>query len=265
MLNQFFHDPLSLGVAQAIVATVMALVVMLIAHFARIHLEREILIALARAFVQVLAVGSVLLLIFEGPVVVGFLILGLMMLLAAQTASRRAQGMPQAFRVSLTGIVLGAGPVIVLMAWMGVIDTKLTVLIPVGSMIVANSMTTTSLALDRFRGEISSHVGHIDAALALGATPKAAVAPYTRAAVRASLIPRIDSLSSLGIVWIPGVMTGMLLAGSQPIDAALYQFVVMAMIFTVSGLASLISASLMSARVFSPAEQLVLRTGKGKR
>jgi putative ABC transport system permease protein len=236
MLNQFFHDPLSLGIAQALVATVMALAVMLIAHFARIHLEREILIALARAFVQVLAVGSVLLLIFEGPVVVGFLVLGLMMLLAAQTASRRAQGMPQSFRVSLIGIILGAGPVIILMAWMGVIDTKLTVLIPVGSMIVANSMTTTSLALDRFRGEISSHVGHIDAALALGASPKAAVAPYTRAAVRASLIPRIDSLSSLGIVWIPGVMTGMLLAGSQPIDAALYQFVVMAMIFTVSGL-----------------------------
>ena len=260
MLEQYCQDPLCLSIAQAIVATVMALIVMLIARFAKIHLEREIIIALARAFVQVVAVGSVLLLIFEGPVVLGFLILSLMLLLAAQIASRRAEGMPQAFRVSLIGIAAGAGPVILLMTWMGVIDTKLTVLIPVGSMIIANSMNTTSLAFNRFRGEIRSHVGHIDAALALGAAPKTAVVPYTRAAVRASLIPRIDSLSSLGIVWIPGVMTGMLLAGSQPIDAALYQFVVMAMIFTVSGLTSLISVSMISGRIFSPAEQLIMRT-----
>ncbi len=264
MLSQFFHDPLSLGVAQAVVVTVMALVVIFIARLAKIHLERETIVALARAFVQILAVGTVLLLVFEGPVLVGFLVLAVMLFLAAQIASRRAQGMPEAFRVSLLGISLGAGPVIFLMTWMGVIDTKLTVLIPVGSMIIANSMTTTSLALDRFRGEISSHIGHIDAALALGADPKTAVIPYTRAAVRASLIPRIDSLSSLGIVWIPGVMTGMLLAGSQPIDAALYQYVVMAMIFTVSGLTSLISVTLMSARVFSPAEQLLLRSSGKK-
>ncbi len=264
MLSQNIQDPLILGVAQAAVATALALIVMLIARFAQIHLEREIIVALARAFVQIVAVGLVLLLIFEGPVTVGFLVLGLMMLLAAQIASRRAQGMPQAFRVSLIGIALGAGPVIILMTWMGVIDTRLTVLIPVGSMIIANSMTTTSLAMERFRGEISSHVGQIDAALALGADPKTAVIPYTRAAVRASLIPRIHSLSSLGIVWIPGVMTGMLLAGSQPLDAALYQFVVMAMIFSVCGLTSLLSVSLMSARVFSPAEQLMVRTGKQK-
>lgn len=264
MLSQFLHDPLSLGVAQAVVVTVMALVVIFIARLAKIHLERETIVALTRAFVQILAVGTVLLLVFEGPVLVGFLVLAVMLFLAAQIASRRAQGMPEAFRVSLLGISLGAGPVIFLMTWMGVIDTKLTVLIPVGSMIIANSMTTTSLALDRFRGEISSHVGHIDAALALGADPKTAVIPYTRAAVRASLIPRIDSLSSLGIVWIPGVMTGMLLAGSQPIDAALYQYVVMAMIFTVSGLTSLISVTLMSARVFSPAEQLLLRSSGKK-
>ena len=75
----------------------------------------------------------------------------------------------------------------------------------------------------------------------------------------ASLIPAIDSLRSLGIVWIPGLMAGMLLSGARPVYAAIYQFVVLAMIFAASGLTSLVSTLLMRSRVMSPAEQLVLR------
>ncbi|MEJ2557647.1 MAG: ABC transporter permease, partial [Anaerolineae bacterium] len=91
--------------------------------------------------------------------------------------------------------------------------------------------------------------------------PKAIVAPYVQAAVHASLIPRIDSLRSLGIVWIPGLMAGMILAGSEPVYAAVYQFVVIAMIFAVSGLTSVTSTLLIRSHAFSPAEQLILRPG----
>jgi putative ABC transport system permease protein len=256
MLNQFFSDPVYLAAAQAVVAGIMALVMMGIASFSGIHLEKEIVIALLRGLVQVVAVGAILLYIFNGPEIVGFVILAGMMVLAAKTAEKRAKGLPGAFKVGFYGILIGAGSVIVLMTWAGVIDTKLTALIPIGSMIIANSMNSTSLALDRFQGEVRSHVGHIETALALGAAPKTAVRPYAQAAVKASLIPRIDSLRSLGIVWIPGVMTGMLLGGSQPVHAAFYQFVVMAMILTVSGLTSLVSTLLMAGYIFTPAEQL---------
>jgi len=262
MLNQFFTDPIYLAAAQALVAGLMAIVMMLIAARAGIHLEKEIIIALLRGLIQVTAVGAILLWIFSGPTVLGFAILAGMMLLAAKTAEKRAGGLPSAFKASFFGILIGAGSVILLMTWAGVIDTKLTALIPIGSMIIANSMNATSLALDRFQGEVRSHVGHIETALALGASPNLAVRPYAQAAVRASLIPRIDSLRSLGIVWIPGVMTGMLLGGSQPIHAALYQFVVMAMILTVSGLTSLISTMFMAGYIFSPAEQLIVSTSE---
>ncbi len=258
MLNHFFTDPIHLAAAQALVAGLMAVGMMLVASWSGIHLEKEIVIALLRGLVQVVAVGAVLLFIFDGPTVLGFVILAGMMALAAKTAEKRARGLPGAFKVSLYGIALGGGLVIVLMTWAGVIDTRLSALIPLGSMIIANSMNATSLALDRFQGEVRSHVGHIETALALGAAPKTAVRPFAQAAVRASLIPRIDSLRSLGIVWIPGVMTGMLLGGSQPVHAALYQFVVMAMILTVSGLTSIISTLLIAAHIFTPAEQLVL-------
>jgi len=258
MLSQFIHDPIYLAAVQALVAGGVALLMMLLASWYGIHLEREIVIALLRGLIQVVAVGSILLLIFDGPTVVGFLVLAGMMVLAAKTAAKRAGGLPAAFSVAFWGILIGAGSIILLMTLVGVIDTKLRVLIPIGSMIVANSMNAVGLALDRFKGEIQSHVGHIETALALGAPPKTAVRPYTQAAIKASLIPRIDSLRSLGIVWIPGVMTGMLLSGSHPVEAAFYQFAIMAMILAISGLASLISTLLMVGHIFTPADQLAL-------
>jgi putative ABC transport system permease protein len=75
------------------------------------------------------------------------------------------------------------------------------------------------------------------------------------------MIPRIDTLRALGIVWIPGLMAGMVLAGSDPVYAAIYQFVVVGMIFAASGLTSLISTQLIRGRAFTRAEQLVLVEG----
>ena len=85
------------------------------------------------------------------------------------------------------------------------------------------------------------------------------IASYTEASIHSSLIPAIDNLRSLGIVWIPGLMTGMLLSGADPLYAAIYQFVVIAMILASSGLTSLLSTMMIRAYVFSPAEQLVLK------
>lgn len=259
MLNQLFSEGIELGLAQAAVAALLALAVMLLAHQREIHLERETVIALIRGLVQIVIVGSVLALLLQGPLWTSVLILLGMMGAAASIAARRARGIPGAFAVSLAGIGLGAGTVILLMTWLGVIDSAISSLIPVGSMLIANAMNTSALALERFRAEVESHVGQIEAALALGAAPEAAVSPYVQAAVHASLIPRLDSISALGIVWIPGVMAGMVLSGSDPVYAAIYQFVVMAMIFAAAGLTSILSTLLIRRKAFSEAEQLILR------
>ncbi len=262
MLTRFIHDPLILAAVQALIAGTLALLVVLLSYGLRLRLEKEISIALVRGLIQVVLVGMVLLLIFREPVAIGFVILGAMMLAAAQTSAKRAKGLPDAFRVSLYSIAAGSGSILLLAVAIGVIELKLSALIPVGSMLLANGMNTASLAFNRFRSEVVSHVGHIETALALGASPRAAVMPYIRAAILASLIPRVDSLRSLGIVWIPGVMTGMLLGGSHPVRAALYQFVIMSMILTVSALTSILAVLLMSRRIFTPAEQLILRGTK---
>jgi putative ABC transport system permease protein len=105
-------------------------------------------------------------------------------------------------------------------------------------------------------------VGEIETALALGAEGNTSVAPYVQGAFESSLIPAIDSLRSLGIVWIPGLMAGMLLSGARPLYAAIYQFVVLAMIFAASGLTSLVSTLLVRARIFTSAQQLILPEGR---
>ncbi len=259
MLKAISTNQLALGLAQSAFVAVLAMGIAVMARKRAIHVERETAVALLRGIVQIAAVGSILVLLLRGPRWTGVFLLAAMVAAAAATSSRRAKGIPGAFQVSLYAIAAGAGSVIAVMTWAGVIDTAITSLIPIGSMLIANAMNTNSLALNRFRSDVEAHAGLIETALALGAGSTETVAPYVQDAYRSSLIPAIDSLRSLGIVWIPGLMAGMVLSGSPPLYAAIYQFVTIAMIFSSSGLTCLISTSLIRARAFSPAEQLTLR------
>jgi len=262
MLNLIVHNQLYLGLAQAVVAASMAMAVVMLARWREIHLEGEAIIAMIRGLVQIVAVGSLLLLLLHGPRWTSVFLLAGMIVAAGATSGRRAKDMPGAFRVSTWAIACGAGSVITLMTWLGVIDNALTSLVPVGSMLIANAMNTNGLALNRFRSDILAHAGEVETALALGADARHSVAPYAQASFEASLIPALDSLRSLGIVWIPGLMAGMLLSGARPVYAAIYQFVVLAMIFAASGLTSLVSTLLIRGRIFSSAQQLLLQPGR---
>lgn len=261
MLNRLFTSQLQLGLAQALSAAVVAYAVVLLARGRKVHIESEAAVAFVRGLVQIVAVGSVLVIMLRSPRWTGVFLLMGMIVAAGATSAKRAKGLPGSFEVSTYSIACGAGSVIAIMTWLGVIDTAITALIPIGSMLIANAMNTNSLALNRFRSDVLAHVGEIETALALGADPRQSVSPYVQASFEASLIPAIDSLRSLGIVWIPGLMAGMLLSGSRPVYAAIYQFVVLAMIFAASGLTSLVGTLLIRTRAFTPAEQLLLRPG----
>jgi putative ABC transport system permease protein len=259
VLKSIFHSQVSLGLAQAAIASAIAILVILLARRRNIHLESDTAVALVRGIVQIVIVGSVLALLLKAPRWSSVFLLAGMLTAAGSISGRRAKGIPEARKVSTLAIAAGAGSVTAIMTWAGVIDTAITSLIPVGSMIIANAMNTNGLALNRFRSEVLAHAGEIETALALGAAPQQTVMGYAEASVHASLIPAIDNLRSLGIVWIPGLMTGMLLSGSDPLYAAIYQFVVIAMILASSGLTSLLSTLMIRSHAFSPAEQLILK------
>ena len=121
------------------------------------------------------------------PELVGAMILLAMTFAAAVTASRRAQGIRGSLLLSFYAIAAGAGVVIAAMLATGTLTTDISVLVPVGSMILANAMNACAQSVERFRAEVTAHVGNIEAGLALGAVPAVAAAPYFQSAVYASL------------------------------------------------------------------------------
>lgn len=258
MLNYVFHSQLALGLAECAVTALLALIVMLLARRRAPGLLKELPWAELRGLVQIVAVGAVLAFMLRGPQWTSLLVLAAMMLAAANITRRRARRIPRAFLLALISICAGAGVVLAIMIAFGVIPLKITMLVPVGSMVIANAMNTQSLFLDRLRGEVTSHTGEIESALALGAGPEAALLPYLKAAYSACLIPSIDNIRSLGIVWIPGIMAGMVLSGASPLYAALYQFVVLTTIFSASALTCLVSSHMVTGRLFTAMDQLIL-------
>ena len=248
-----------MGLAQAAGAIVLCAIVVALCRWQAIGVEREAAISMARGLVQMVLVGMVLAMLLHGSLLIGSLILLLMMVAAAFTAARRLRGMDGALLLCFWAIAAGAGVVIAAMLAMGSLRADIAILVPVGSMIIANAMNACAQAIERFRAEIIAHVGQIEAGLSLGAEPAVAVAPYLESAVYASLLPRLDMMKSLGLVWIPGVMAGMVVSGTSPVYAAIYQFVVVAMILAASGITGLVATILMRSRVFSLGAQLTLR------
>ena len=168
-----------------------------------IYLQKELIVAMVRGLVQIVAVGLILLLLLHVPDWTGVLLLVSMIVAAGATSARCAKGMPDTFRIFDVFHRMWCRTVIALMTWLGVIDTPITAMVPVGSMLLAYAINTNSLALNRFRFEVLAKVGEIETALALGADANSSVAPKVQTSFEAGLIPAIDSLRSLGIVWIP--------------------------------------------------------------
>ncbi|WP_051334261.1 ABC transporter permease [Bradyrhizobium sp. Ai1a-2] len=248
-----------MGLAQAAGAIALCAAVVALCRWHAIRVEREAAVSMARGLVQMVLVGMVLAVLLRGSLLIGTLILLMMTVAAAFTAARRLQQMEGALLLCFWAIVAGAGTVIAAMLATRSLRADIAILVPVGSMIIANAMNACAQAAERFRAEIVSHVGQIEAGLTLGAEPAITVAPYLQSAVYASLLPRLDMLKSLGLVWIPGVMAGMMVSGASPVYAAIYQFVVVAMILAASGITSLVATLLMRSRVFTSAAQLAFR------
>lgn len=244
------------GLVQVGAAVLLAIVVVGLSRWRKLALETELGTAFVRGFVQVVAMGLLIGVLLTVPLAWSTLILLGMVGGATWISQQRGEGLPRVTRISFLSIGVGAGLTIVLMTGAGAIEATVRSLVPIGSMVIANAMKINGLALDRFREEISANREVIEVGLALGGPPQRVLAPRVRDSVRASLIPVIDSLKSLGWVWIPGIMAGMILAGDNPIYAALYQFVIMAMIFAAGGLTSMISSVLMGRAVITDAEQL---------
>lgn len=259
MLTELLDNQVTTGLLQAGAAILLCLGVAALCRHYGVRVGRETSFSLVRGLLQMALVGVVLGLLLTGGLLVGALILLGMMFAAGWTAAHRLPQIEGSLLISFLAIGIGAGTVILFMIAIRALDTQIAVLVPVGSMIIANSMNACAQAMERFKSDVIAHVGPIEAALSLGAAPEATVAPYVQSAVYASLLPRLDMLKSLGLVWIPGVMAGMMVSGASPLYAGVYQFIIVAMILAASGLSGAAAIVLLRRRAFTPAQQLLLR------
>lgn len=244
------------GFAQIAIAAVLTAVVLGVIYLRQFGFEREVILTAVRGLVQVVAAGAVIGILLAAHLAWAGVVLLFMIVVAAGISYRRGTALPGVYRTSVISIGFGAGLTIVAMTLAGAIETTMRDLVVIGSMIIANAMETNSLALNRFTEEVASNRAEIEELLSVGASPDQAITEYVSTSVYAALIPTLDAIKSLGIVKIPGLMAGMIIAGANPIYAAQYQFVIMLMIFAAGGLTVVANTLLLSRRVFTDAKQL---------
>ena len=223
----------------------------------RSGVEGDIGVAVARSFVQLTAIGYVIKLIFDQNrlLFVIALIAG-MVVFGALTARRRARGVPDAFWPLLIALALAGTTTLVLVVALGVFPARARYLVPVGGMVIGNAMTAAAVTLNRLGDDVADGAPEIEATLALGATASQAIRPILRRSLRSGMIPLIDSTKTTGLIFFPGTMVGMLLAGAAPVDAVRLQLVLLYVLLGSVAIAALTAALLAYRNFFTPAHQL---------
>ena len=249
----------SVDVTLGEVAATLALVAIAIAvsRWRRAELEGDLAIAVLRSFLQLTAIGYVIQAIFDSDsVLLVIALLSGMIAFGSFTARRRAKDVPGALVPVALALVVAAATTLGLVLALGVFEAKPRYLVPVGGMVIGNAMTAAAVALNRLADEVAGSRGLIEATLALGATSRQAAAGAVRRSLRSGMIALVDSTKTTGIVFFPGAMTGMLVAGAEPVDAVRLQLILLWSLLGSVSLSALIATGLGYRGFFTPAHQL---------
>jgi putative ABC transport system permease protein len=222
-------------------------------------LEEDIGIAVVRSFVQLTAIGFVITVIFDqDSALLVLALITVMVVFGAFTARHRARQVPNSFWPLLVSLAVAAAATLGLVVALGIFPATPRYLVPVGGMVIGNSMTSAAVALNRLGEDVHEQARKIEATLALGATSSQAVTPLVRRSLRSGMITLIDSTKTTGLIFFPGTMVGMLLAGAQPTDAVRLQLILLYVLLGAVSIAALISITLARRNFFTPAHQGVL-------
>ena len=249
----------SVDVSLGEVAATLALVAVAVAVslWRRADLERDVGLAVVRSFVQLSAVGFVIQAIFDSDSLwlVAALLAG-MVAFGATTARARAREVPGALGPLVLALATAAALTLGLVLALGVFEAEPRALVPVGGMVIGNAMTAAAVALNRLADEVRSSRREIEATLALGATARQASAGLVTRSLRSGMIPLVDATKTTGVVFFPGTMVGMLLAGADPVDAVRLQLILLWALLGSVAVSAVMATSLAYRGFFTPAHQL---------
>lgn len=233
-----------------------------ISRWQNLGLEQNMFVAVVRAFFQLILIGYALDLIFAAEGIFWMLlIIAVMVSVAGLTAGGRGQGIPNAKLIATASVALSVICTLGSLILLRVFEIEPRFVIPIAGMITGNAMTSTGLAMARLRDDIKANRLEIETSLALGASSRQAVRRFLRSALSTGMTPIIDSTKTVGLISLPGAMTGMILAGASPIEAVQLQIVVMYMLIGAAAFASLSASFLAYRQMFTSQHQLKILRG----
>lgn len=214
---------------QAAASLILVALVIVVSLWRQLGLERSIAWATVRATVQLLCVGVIFSFIFDSSLAALWsgMWVTLMVLVAGFVVTRRTGGVPQLAMIGLLTIGATVGVVLGVIFGLRVMDTDPIAVLVIAGITIGNTMPSVVQSVDRTRTQLREQSGQIEAMLSLGFDGATATREVVRDVCKLALIPQIERTKVVGLIALPGAMTGLLLAGVDPVDAVLIQLVVM--------------------------------------
>ena len=263
-------DVIDISIAQTALSFVYVVAVIAIIRIMGIPREQQILVSSLRMTVQLVAAGYVLIWLFDNATIwLILLVLLVMETFAVYNAIKRTNMSLSPAIKRLIAIALPAGTLASLVVFLvGVVGGDAwrnpQYVVPLAGMIIGNAMTGVTLAVVRVVDGIRTQRAAIETALMLGATPRVATRQIVRDAFDAAILPTINSMVGMGIVILPGMMTGQILSGTSPLLAVKYQIAIMFGILGSVAFSVLIFAEWGYRTFFNAEAQLVLSPEVGR-
>lgn len=225
-----------LNILQFAAVYLLLLIVLFLMKKSRINRTKLLVLASVRMTLQLILAGLILTYVFKNPhpaFTIAYLIA--MTAFAIHRVLSKNKEISRAFQLAV-GVSLAATGIIMVLFFVGVI-VRVNVFNPqytitIGGMVIGNAMTGVTLAMKTFTEAVETERSKIDTLLNLGVTPKRILLPFVNNALEMALLPTLNSMLGMGIISLPGMMTGQILSGTMPMTAILYQIAIMVTICT---------------------------------
>ncbi|AFZ25065.1 TIGR00245 family protein [Cylindrospermum stagnale PCC 7417] len=233
-----------------------------ISAWERLGLELNLVLATGRTILQLLVLGYVFDFIFALDNLWAVLaILSVMLTIAAIVARNRiSQKIPHVLPLVWGAILVSTALTVLYVNFLMIQPDRWfepQYVIPLAGIVLGNAMNAAALAGERLVSTINQQPTEIETHLSLGATPQQAVSQYRKDAIRAALIPTLNQMMLLGMVALPGITSGQLLAGVNPLDAVSYEIMIMFMVVVANLLTTVLVTRGLCRQFFNSAAQLI--------
>lgn len=240
-----------------LLALMLVVIALVVSKKESLRLEKEIIWSVTRAIVQLVIVGYVLKTLFQLNNAWFTLLMVLFICVnAALNARKRSRNIDRALTISFFAITLSTASTLTILVLSGAIEFLPMQVIPISGMIAGNAMVAVGLCYTNLNQRFADNHQRIQEMLSLGASVKTASAGLIRDSIRAAMIPTVDAAKTVGLVSLPGMMSGLIFAGIDPVKAIKYQIMVTFMLLGTASLSTIIAGYLAYRRFFTTRAQL---------